>query len=111
MAPYCQIKTKVKRSVFPRTTSSLTLFVVAASIALGPRALGQMTKPETQIESIRVETRPNETQVVIQLGTVVRLTYERLSAPDRLFMDLWHAQPGPQLKYGRMRIDNPFVSG
>src|SRR5438093_4218826 len=93
-------------------TKAIILFTIAASIGLGPRTLGQVNvaNQPTRIENIRIESYPNETHVVIQLAAVVRFTYERLSGPDRLFMDLWKAQLSPHLKYGRMRVDNPLVS-
>ena len=88
------------------------LFTIAAFVGLGSRTLGQLNgaNQPTRIESIRVESHPNETRVVIQLAAAVHFTYERLSGPDRLFMDLWKAQLSPHLKYGRMRVDNPLVS-
>src|SRR5213593_100993 len=93
-------------------TKAIILFTIAASIGLGPRTLGQVNvaNQPTRIENIRIESYPNETHVVIQLAAVVRFTYQRLSGPDRLFMDLWKAQLSPHLKYGRWRVDDPLVS-
>src|SRR5437867_3295431 len=91
---------------------AIVLSTIAAFIAGEAPARGQQmaAKQPTPIESIRVERHPNETQVVIELRAAVQFTYERLSQPDRLGVDLWGGEPGPELRYGRIRVDNPFLS-
>ena len=91
---------------------AIVLMVIAIFNAIGFPALGQgktSTHPAL-VQSIRVQSYPDETRIVIELRAAVHFTYERLSKPDRLYMDLWGTRLGPQLRYGRMPINNPLLT-
>jgi hypothetical protein len=85
-------------------------FILTAAVAPVIFARAQTPKEAVPVESLRVENRTSETRVVIDLGAPVHLSYEKVSSPDRLYMYLWHTQPGPKLKYGRRSVNTPRLS-
>jgi hypothetical protein len=62
-----------------------------------------------QLKAVRVGTHGDHTRVVLDLHARVDYRMGQLSAPERLYLDLFDTRPGPALRGGRIAIDDGLV--
>src|SRR5262249_13155766 len=63
-----------------------------------------------QLKAVRFAPHGDYTRVVLDLDERVDYSQGRLSAPERLYLDLFETQPGPALRNRSMAVKDALVS-
>lgn len=89
--------------------AGLILFIVGS---LGLPVLPVTVQPDARVEvhSLRHHTHPSFTRIVVDIGQLREYTYNRLSSPDRLYVDVLQARLNPILHGKTIPIQNQYLS-
>jgi len=83
--------------------------VLAACFGLlGPHAAAQ-SDSRVEIHNLRYHTHPSFTRIVVDIGRLREYTFNRLSGPDRLYVDILQARLNPILHGKSIPIQNQYL--
>src|SRR4029453_2561556 len=62
-----------------------------------------------ELKTVRFAVDGDSKRIVLRLDATVAYSLGRLSAPERLYLDLVDTRPGPALRGGRIAVDDALV--
>lgn len=87
----------------------MRILVLAACFGLlGPHAAAQ-SDSRVEIHNLRYHTHPSFTRIVVDIGRLREYTFNRLSGPDRLYVDILQARLNPILHGKSIPIQNQYL--
>lgn len=85
--------------------------VVFLTLALSSLSVfSQKDDPRIEIYNLRSYTHPTYTRIVVDIGTLREYSYNELSKPDRIYVDIYQAKLNPILHGKTFLVKNAYLS-
>ncbi len=81
-----------------------------SQLAPGQRAPAGDPSRTVQVKRIRFATHPGFTRVVVDLGQPVRYEMGQLTNPERLYVDLYNTEVGPEQRARELSVGDPRLN-
>jgi len=87
----------------------LLIFVILGCFALTAPHLTAQSDSRVEIHNLRHHTHPSFTRIVVDIGQLREYTFNRLSSPDRIYVDILQARLNPILHGKSIPIQNQYL--